>query len=184
MTPLSRENLEIKFENTVAFMTLSGTVAQVDMDAGLGWFDELCGAEDNFTICVEIAKNDFEDLGSVSTEFRRVARVMRRAVNATKCAVLTDSQFLRNLAKIEGAVVPELDLQTFAIKSKDNSVRWLRGESLLDDTAPELAQSSAPEAMVAPQVPQAGLTVNKPSNDSEKENVNPWDSLDLKKVDL
>jgi len=182
MTPLNRENLELKFENTVAFMTLSGTVAQDDMDSGLGWFDALCEEEDNFAICVEMAKNDFEDLGSVSTEFKRVARVMRRAVNASKCAVLTDSQFLRNSAKVEGAVVPGLDLQTFAIKSKDNSVRWLRGESLLDEPAAQTKSEPAPE--LAPQAPQAGFVTKTPSNDFEKDNVNPWDSLDLKKVDL
>lgn len=180
MTALNRENLEIKFEENVAFLTLSGAVAQDDMDEGLGWFDALCASEDSFTICVEMAKNDFEDLGEVSKEFRRVARVMRRAVNAKKCAVLTDSLFLRNSAKVEGAVVPGLDLQTFAIKSKDNAVRWLRGESLLDD-APQI---TAPAATLAPQAPQAGLTKKTPSNDSEKDSVNPWDNLDLKKVDL
>lgn len=176
MTPLNKENLELKFENTVAFMTLSGTVAQEDMDEGLGWFDSLCETQDSFSICVEMAKDNFEDLGEVSGEFKRVARVLRRAVNAKKCAVLTDSMFLRNSAKVEGAVIPGIDLQTFKIKSKENAVKWLRGEPLL--------ASNEDSTDIVTQAPEASPAKSKPSNDSSSDKVNPWDNLDLQKVDL
>lgn len=187
MTPLTQENLDLKFEENIAYMTLTGSVVQEAMDQGLHWFDELCEMQDEFNICVEMAKNDFEDLSEVSTEFRRVARTLRRAVNAKKCAVLTDSMFLMNSAKVEGAVIPGLELMTFKIKSKEAAVKWLKGEPLVTQVPEtELTSETPPAAKVSspPNPAQNSASNDSGVSSSAAASTNPWDNLDLKKVDL
>jgi len=144
MTPLKTENLDLTFNNNVAHITVSGAMAKDSLEAGLEWIDKVVEANDNFSIRVDMASDDFADLGEISGEFKQVGRMLRHAsleenLGADKCAVLTDSMFLRNSAKIEGAVIPGLDLNTFALEADDVAEKWLRNEPLVEAAASEVA---------------------------------------------
>ena len=168
MTPLRTENLEMKLEGGVAYMSVSGTMSTEALEQGLAWIDGLVEANDNFNICVDMAKDNFEDLSAASAEFRRVGRVLRHAQTSKKCAVLTDSNFIRNSAKVEGSVLLGMDLNTFDLSEAGSAARWLRGEPM-----------TAPKTLA--EIREAVDTPENPRESAEAESA--WDNLKFKNVD-
>lgn len=149
MTPLKTENLDLTFTDNIAHITVSGAMKRDTLEAGLAWMDEVVEANDNFSIRVDMAKDDFADLGEISGEFKQVGRILRHAsleenLGADKCAVLTDSMFLRNSAKVEGAVIPGLDVNTFALDAGAVAEKWLQDEPLVESVTK--AEETAPSA--------------------------------------
>ena len=199
MTPLKTENLDLTFDDNVAHITVSGAMAKDSLDAGLAWMDELVEANDNFSIRVDMASRDFDGLGEISGEFKHVGRILRHAsleenLGADKCAVLTDSLFLRNSAKVEGAVIPGLDVNTFALDADDVAEKWLRDQPLteeVDATAAAPRVEASPEAIHASAGPAptelnfvspAEMKSTKPievetSASDADEPDNPWDGF-------
>jgi len=165
MTPLITENLDLKFEDNIAYMSVSGQVTKESLHAGYEWFGEVAEANEDFNICVDMAKADFPDLSAVADQFRNISNVLRVAPTAEKCAILSDSVFVRNSAKVEGAVIPGLDLQTFKLDQAEPADKWLKGEPLLEQTVETLA--AEPEG----------------DDQTEASAGGAWDSLNLAKVD-
>ncbi|WP_034389033.1 SpoIIAA family protein [Hellea balneolensis] len=191
MTPLKTENLDLTFNNNVAHITVKGAMAKDSLEAGLEWIDQVVEANDNFSIRVDMAKDDFADLSEISGEFKQVGRMLRHAsleenLGADKCAVLTDSMFLRNSAKVEGAVIPGLELNTFGLDADDVAEKWLRDQPLTQDKAPrETASNETAETIHASAGPApTELTLVSPSEmktieaastkREASESKNPW----------
>lgn len=176
MTPLRTENLELKLNNNIAFMSVNGTMSKDSLDEGLSWMDQVAETEESFNICVNIDTENFDDLSAAREEFIRVGRVLRHAATAEKCAILSDSAFLRNSAKIEGAVIPGLEINAFDLNEATTAEKWLKDEPTLDTPANRAAEKT-------PATPKAAA----PSHDSatsQEQAANPWDKLDLTKVDI
>lgn len=173
MTPLRTKNLELKLDNDIAFMSVTGTMSEDSLSEGLAWMDEVALAKDKFNLCVKIAVEDFDDLGAARAEFLRIGRLLRHAGSADKCAVLTNSQFLRNSAKVESAVIPGLEINAFELSEADTAESWLKGEPLIETAEPE------PSAAPAKQVSQARVLKTNPAPKKS-----PWDNLDVSKVDI
>jgi len=167
MTPLSTENLELKLENNIVHMIITGNIQPESMSQGLDWIHELDAQDDNFNLRIDMAQAEFDDLAAISQEFKRVATVLRHSKSSKKCALMTDSMFLRNSAKVEGAVIPGLEVRTFDLDETTPAERWLRGEALSQE---------GDEGYEAPE---------EPSNDkAEEASDNPWDSLKMKNVNV
>jgi len=165
MTPLSTENLELKLEDKIVHMSITGNIKPESMTQGLDWIHELDAEDDDFNLRIDMAQGEFDDLAAISAEFKRVATVLRHSKSAKKCALMTDSMFLRNSAKVEGAVIPGLEVRTFDLDEATPAERWLKGEALIQ----EGDEGYEPEA----------------SNDqAEGESDNPWDSLKMKNVNM
>ena len=165
MTPLSTENLELKLEDKIVHMSITGNIKPESMTQGLDWIHELDAEDDDFNLRIDMAQSEFDDLAAISAEFKRVATVLRHSKSAKKCALMTDSMFLRNSAKVEGAVIPGLEVRTFDLDEATPAERWLKGEPLVQ----EGDEGYEPEA----------------SNDQvEEESDNPWDSLKMKNVNV
>lgn len=161
MTPLRKENLELELTNNIAYMSVTGEMTSDSLNEGLAWIDQAVEANDNFNICVDLASENFDDLSTARQQFLHVGRVLRHAPIAEKCAVLTDSDFLKNSAKVEGAVIPGLEINAFDLDESETAERWLNDEPVFD----------VPTA-AAPETPE------------EKEKSSAWDQLDLSKVDI
>ncbi len=166
MTPLSTENLELKLEDKIVHMSITGNIKPESMTQGLDWIHELDAEDDDFNLRIDMAQGEFDDLAAISAEFKRVATVLRHSKSAKKCALMTDSMFLRNSAKVEGAVIPGLEVRTFDLDEETPAERWLKGEALIQ----EGDEGYEPEA----------------SNDKaeEEKSDNPWDSLKMKNVNV
>jgi len=181
MTALHSDNLNLKYEDGIAYMSVSGTVSQEEMAESLGWFSDVAESNDNFNMCVDMAKSDFDGLGEVRKGFTRVADVLRAVPSVDKCAVLTDSMFLRNSAKVEGAVIPGLEIEAYKIEDIAPAVSWLKDE----DTADIAVQETRPSVTDAiTEVEAAPVTTPPLVNELvETKSDNPWDNLKLAKVD-
>jgi len=166
MNAMKLENLDLKLEDNVVFMKVSGEVSKEEMAQSLNWFETVANANDNINICVGMAKDDFDGLGELRKEFVRVGHVLRTVPDADKCAVVTDSQFLRNSAKIEGAVIPGLEIRTFASEESGPAETWLKGESLMQ-VAP------AGKEIVSEAPTEGGKTETVPETDGD----NPWETF-------
>lgn len=187
MTPLKTETLELTLdENNVAHMRVSGRMSADTITEGLSWFETASEANDNLNLCVEMEKGDFENLTAVSDMFRKVGDVLRRTPALDKCAVVTDSQFVRNSAKIEGAVIPNVDVKAFAPEDMAPAESWLNGESVIEaaqDTAQDTAQDAAADTVVITQSsPQKAQAV--PPTAPAPESANPWDNFTVKDLDI
>ena len=180
MTPLKTETLELNLNDNVAHMRVSGRIDKDTLSEGLEWFQTAAEeAPADLNLCVEMAKGDFENLSDVSAEFRHVGHVLRQNPNLEKCAVVTDSLFVRNSAKVEGAVIPGLNLKTFATDETVPAESWLKGESINEAVAEEAA---ADTAVVTAQSPQKA--VKAPESAPAPDTDNPWDGFTVKDIDL
>ncbi len=125
LTPLETDAISLKFEDGIAFVKVSGKVGKEEMGEAIDWLVAANDAHESYNMCVDIAKMDFPDLGAISAEFRRLGDMWRTAKALDKCAVLTDSKFLQSSAKVEGAVIPGLEIQSFDLEDLSPALRWL-----------------------------------------------------------
>lgn len=165
MQALRTDNLELTLDDHVVQMSVTGAMTPETLQSSFEWIEsvqaEAKTANDNLQLCVEMQSDNFTDLAEASAQFRNVGQVLRRAHEMERCAVITDSDWLRNSAKVEGAVIPGLKIMAFAPDESETAGRWLRDEPLLE---PE------PEA----ETPVAVQT------DSD----NPWDNFSVKNVNI
>lgn len=138
---IETENISLKFEDGIAHLSLSGRPTNDTMKDASDWLKEASARHDEFNMCVDVAKMDFPDLGAVNDGFKKLADLWRVAPSAEKCAVLTDSQFLKSKAKIEGSVIPGLDIDSFDLEELGTAMDWLGAE----------AQAVTPAARPAPE---------------------------------
>ena len=178
MKTLKTENLELTLDDNVVQMSVTGAITPESLQSSFDWIENVQTANDNIQLCIEMKSGDFSDLAEASQQFRNVGNVLRRAHDIQRCAVITDSSWLRNSAKVEGAVIPGLNIMAFSPDESDTAGKWLRDEPLLEDNAPE--QAAAETAIVTPQSPQKATEVP----DSPPATDNPWDSFSVKDVDL
>jgi hypothetical protein len=166
MTPLKTENLELTLEDNIVHLTVTGPIAKESMDAGLEWIGHLQEgleeANDNYALRVDMPEDEFSGLGQMSQQFKRVGTVLRHSTLADKCAIMTDSSFVRNSARIEGSVIPGMDVRSFDLDETTPATRWLKGQPLIQAEEVEITESVS----------------------DEKVSDNAWDNLNVKKLSL
>lgn len=125
MNDLQTANLTATFETPIVRLTVTGPVQQVEANAALEWFQQLSEAEDEYQLYLEMPKMHFPDLGSVRKSFMTLATMMRGLEDCGRCAVVTDSPFLRSSAKVEGTAIPQMELDSFGIVELAEAETWL-----------------------------------------------------------
>lgn len=125
MNNLNTANLNAKFEDSIVRMIVTGPVIDIEVEAATQWFDTLGDAQDEYQLYLEIPKMHFPDLGSVRKTFLSLANLMRGWESCGRCAVVTDSPFLRSSAKIEGTALPQMELDSFGIVELAEAEEWL-----------------------------------------------------------
>ncbi len=73
--------------------------------------------------------SDFEmpTLGAMAVELHRMPRLFSLTSKFDKCAVLSDTAWIRTAAEIEGAVIPSLAIKSFALADAKAAEAWLDG---------------------------------------------------------
>lgn len=125
MNDLNTANLNATFEEPLVRLTVNGPVSREETQAAMEWFDALGEAQDDYQLYLEIPKMHFPDLGSVRKSFLALAEMMRGLESCEKCAVVTDSPFLRSTAKIEGTALPQMEVDSFGIVELAEAENWL-----------------------------------------------------------
>ncbi|WP_409433332.1 STAS/SEC14 domain-containing protein [Litorimonas sp. RW-G-Af-16] len=182
MQPLKTETLELTLDNNIAAMSVTGEVDPDTLQKTIEWIETASNDHEDLTICVDMAKVDFDGLAAINKEFRNIGRVLRYAHDVDKVAVMSDSQFIRNTAEVEGSVIPGLEIKAYDLDEIAPATNWLSDddgsahqtqmqESVLlkqdnqEDTAGKIIDSNVSVAGVK--------TPEEPSD-------NPWDNLDVK----
>ncbi|WP_339765664.1 STAS/SEC14 domain-containing protein [uncultured Pseudosulfitobacter sp.] len=81
------------------------------------------------------AIEDFEmpSMGAWAAELVRLPKLMAAVMRFDRCAVLSDVAWLRTTAEVEGAVIPSLEIKSFALAQGDAAEAWLAGEDGEED---------------------------------------------------
>ncbi|GLQ19643.1 STAS/SEC14 domain-containing protein [Algimonas porphyrae] len=125
MNDLNTANLNAKFEDPLVRLNVTGPATTEEIETAMSWFDELGEGQDDYQLYLEIPKMNFPDLGSVRRTFLSLANIMRGLDSCEKCAVVTDSPFLRSTAKIEGTALPQMEVDSFGIVELAEAEDWL-----------------------------------------------------------
>jgi len=184
MQALKTENLELTLDDKIVQMSVSGPMTSETVQSSFDWIESVqtkAATNDNLQICVEMQSENFSDLAEASQQFRSVGQVLRRAHDIDRCALITDSPWIQNSAKIEGAVIPGLELMAFAPEESDTAEKWLRDEPLLDEASD---QPAAQTAVVTPQSPQKATVIPPSPPVQEDTGAGAWDNFTVEGLDL
>ena len=103
----------------------SGKLDAIDMLTGL---DELIAVSENISngrMLYKISEISIPTLGALGVELSRLPQLFSLLGKFDKCAVLSDSAWLRTAANIEGALFPGIDIKSFEFDEVDNANAWL-----------------------------------------------------------
>lgn len=79
--------------------------------------------------------SDFElpTLGAMAVELYRMPKLFGLIGNFDKCAVLSDTEWIRTAAEIEGAIFRSLEIKSFGFADVEAAEAWLDNRSEEDD---------------------------------------------------
>lgn len=64
-------------------------------------------------------------LGVIAVELRRLPSLFSLIGKFDKCAVLSDTSWIRTWAEVEGALIPGLEIRAFELHEAAEAERWL-----------------------------------------------------------
>ncbi len=68
-------------------------------------------------------------LGAIGVEMTRLPKLFGLLAKFDKCAVLSDSGWLRKAAVVEGALFPGIDIKSFELHERDAAEQWLNSSA-------------------------------------------------------
>ncbi len=125
MEALNTANLSAKIDENIVRFSVTGRPSDVELNAAMEWFDTLQTQYQDIPLYLEMPKMHFEGLGDLRKAFLGIAHIMRGFEQVEKVAVVTDSPFLRSTAQVEGAVLPNMEVDSFGIVELAEAERWL-----------------------------------------------------------
>lgn len=125
MNELNTANLTASYEPPLVRLSVEGPIDKEETAQAMEWFETLGESVESYQLYLEIPKMHFPDLGSVRKTFLSLADIMRGLEACGKCAVVTDSPFLRSTAKIEGTAMPQMSVDSFGIVELAKAEEWL-----------------------------------------------------------
>jgi hypothetical protein len=114
-------------------IALSGAL---DADAMRSALDQLIQASEGVThgrMLYKISDFEMPTLGAMAVEFYRMPKLFGLIGKFDKCAVLSDTGWIRTAAEMEGAVFRSLEIKSFGLADVKIAEAWLDG--LADDAA-------------------------------------------------
>ena len=119
-------------------ITITGEIDADDMRDGL---DSLIAESKGITqgkMLYTITGFSITTFGAFGVEFMRLPKLFGLLSKFDRCAVVSDTAWLRTAAEVEGALFPNLDIKSFSPTRKDAAEAWLedRKSSEDDDTDP------------------------------------------------
>jgi hypothetical protein len=104
---------------------LSGKIEAIEMAVGLDELIEESQNVSNGRMLYEISDFSLPTLSAIGVEIARLPSLIALLSKFDKCAVLSDSAWLRKAAVIEGALLPGPEIQSFEPHERDAAEAWL-----------------------------------------------------------
>ena len=110
-------------------LELNGEINAIIMRKGLD--DLIAQSQDvtNGTMLYTITDFSMPTLGAMAVEMARIPQLLGLLAKFDKCAVLSDSGWLRTAANVEGALFPGIEIKGFEIGELAKAEAWLANQS-------------------------------------------------------
>lgn len=115
----------------------SGVLSADAMREGLDALIEKSEGITNGKMLYTIPDFEIPTLGALAVEFQRMPKLFQLIGNFDKCAVLSDTAWVRAAAEIEGAVIPGLEIKSFALSASEYAEKWLSDKYASQDSEEE-----------------------------------------------
>ena len=119
---------------------LSGALDKEAMRSALDHLIEKSEGITNGRMLYKILDFEMPTLGAMAVEFQKMPKLFSLIGKFDKCAVLSDTAWIRTAAEIEGAVIPSLEIKSFPLSDKKAAENWLEdrgtGESEEEENFP------------------------------------------------
>jgi hypothetical protein len=107
---------------------LSGAL---DAEAMRSALDRLIAQSEGVThgnMLYQISDFEMPTLGAMAVELYRMPNLLSLISKFDKCAVMSDTAWIRTAAEIEGSVLPTLVIKSFALSDTEAAEDWLDGD--------------------------------------------------------
>ncbi|PRY80547.1 SpoIIAA-like protein [Yoonia maritima] len=104
---------------------LSGKIDAIEMAAALDSLIEQSKDVHNGQMLYEISDFSLPTLGAIGVEVARLPSLFRLLSKFDRCALLSDSNWLRKASEVEGALLPGLEIKSFEMHERDAAEVWL-----------------------------------------------------------
>lgn len=110
----------------------------IELDGGINSdqmrtaLDQLIEASDgvkNGLMLYRITDFEMPTAGAIAVEFSRLPKLFGLLGKFDRCAVLSDSAWIRTTAEIEGAVFPGIKIKSFELNESEAAEKWLSDQS-------------------------------------------------------
>lgn len=115
----------IKKSNNRVDIELIGDLNTDTMRIGLDELIEASKDVSNGHMLYKISNFSMPTLGAIGVEISRLPKLFGLLAKFDKCAVLSDSNWLRTAAAVEGALIPGIDIMSFEFDEVDAAEAWL-----------------------------------------------------------
>lgn len=115
----------IKKSNNRVDIELIGDLNADTMRIGLDELIEASKDVSNGHMLYKISDFSMPTLGAIGVEISRLPKLFGLLAKFDKCAVLSDSDWLRTAAAVEGALFPGIDIKSFEFDEIDAAEAWL-----------------------------------------------------------
>jgi hypothetical protein len=105
---------------------LSGSVDTETMRNGLKDLMEKAEGVEHGHMLYRIPHFAMPSFGAVAVELGHIPRLLSLLRRFDRCAVMTDSEWLRRAAEVQGKLLPGLDVKGFALDDGAGAEAWLR----------------------------------------------------------
>ena len=112
---------------------LSGLLNAESMDKALSSLVEQSKGVKDGKMLYTITDFEMPTLGALAVELQHMPKLFGLLGKFRKCAVLSDEGWIRTFAEIEGAMIPNLEIKSFALASRQAAEKWLEGSDVASD---------------------------------------------------
>lgn len=85
------------------------------------------GIEKDGQMLFDIVDYQLPSLGAIALELSRMIPLLKWMRKFKRCAVLADKTWLKKVSEIEGALIPGIEIKSFAREDKAAAEAWLLG---------------------------------------------------------
>ncbi|GAA3530832.1 STAS/SEC14 domain-containing protein [Zobellella aerophila] len=117
-------NIVVKGANRLD-IEFSGKLNSDDMKAALDALVEKTGDINNGKMLYRIGDFDWPTLGAIGVELSRIPELFRMIRRFDKVAVVAEQDWVRTASKLEGALIPGLEIKAFPPDRISEAEAWL-----------------------------------------------------------
>ena len=106
-------------------LEIHGGITSQEMSEGLDELFRLSEGMANGSLYYSINEFQMPEFSALMVEFGRVGQLFGLIGKFSKCAVVCEQAWLRNMAQFEGMLIPGMTIKGFSLSQSDEAEAWL-----------------------------------------------------------